>query len=274
MSWAKLSGDYPFHRKVLLVGNEGAGAHVRMIAWSAENLTGGRVSRAAALAIAAQPLIDRLVEVGLLDVDGDGWAVHDYADHNPTGEDLAARRAELKAKRAEYGRRGAAALWGKRDGKGDGKPNGNLPGKADGKNMATSPFPSPSPVSVPAHPSGEGSLSLVPTEPTVSERSKKKPSRVPSSDASAAEVEAWCAKWGIPSPSTDDDVAAMLDHWRANANSPKAQKSDWAAALRTWKRNETKFAGRTGTAKVHNPPQGRPAGGSAWSSLAKKAGVQ
>jgi hypothetical protein len=142
MSWAKLCGTFAFHRKILEVGNEGAGAWARMLSYAAENLTGGKVSRAAASSIAPDAVVAALVAASLLDHDGDSYVVHDFGDFNPTGAELAARKAELRAKRAEAGRRGAFARWqnGKRDGKADGKPHG--------KNMRTSPSPSPSSVPV------------------------------------------------------------------------------------------------------------------------------
>ena len=119
MSWAKLCGSFCFHRKVLeadaLTQQRASGAFARMISWSAENLTGGKLSPAVALTIAIdRQVLEALVTVGMLERDGDDYVLHDFGEYNPTGEDLAARRAALRAKRAEAGRRGAAARWGHR----------------------------------------------------------------------------------------------------------------------------------------------------------------
>jgi len=144
MSWAKLSGGYAFHRKVLEVGNEGVGAHARMIAFAAEALTGGKISQAVALSIAPQGLIDRLVAVTLLDRDGSDYIVHDFGDYNPSGAELSQRRADLKEKRRQAGRKGLDVRWGQHgnNGKSDGKLPSSLPSESDGKShgkvMATS----------------------------------------------------------------------------------------------------------------------------------------
>lgn len=166
MSWARLCGSFCFHRKVLEADSRtrdrASGAFARLLAWSAENLTGGQISAPIALTITKdRKVLDALVAVGLLDRDEEDYVLHDFCDYNPTGEELAARREELRTKRSEAGRRGAAARWG--DGKpkegwpfgsmaNDGKGDGNLPcdfmanrGKGHGKKMPTSPSPSPSP---------------------------------------------------------------------------------------------------------------------------------
>jgi hypothetical protein len=150
MSWAKLCGSFCFHRKVLeadlMTKHRASGAFARMISWSAENMTGGKLSAAIALTIAKdQKIIDALVAVVMLEREGNDYTIHDFGDYNPTGEELAVRRDQLRLKRSEAGRRGAAARWG------HGKPDGNLPstqmangGNGCGKKMPPSPSPSPS----------------------------------------------------------------------------------------------------------------------------------
>jgi hypothetical protein len=98
--WARLNNDYAFHRKVILAGNEAVGAHARMLAYSAES--SGRIDRAVALTIAPQAILDHLVRLVLLDVEGDHYAVHGFADMNPTRDVV----EKLRAIRAENGRRG------------------------------------------------------------------------------------------------------------------------------------------------------------------------
>ncbi|MGD0679041.1 MAG: hypothetical protein ABSC94_26865 [Polyangiaceae bacterium] len=180
MTWAKLCGSFCFHRKVLeadlLTKSRASGAFARMIAWSAENMTGGKISAAMALTIARdRKVIDALVTVALLERHGGNYTLHDFGDYNPTGEELAARREELRVKRSKAGHQGAAVRWGRGkadgnlpsaqgvpdgtlpsvreppDGKNHGKRDGNLPsaavakdGNAHGKSMPTSPSPSPS----------------------------------------------------------------------------------------------------------------------------------
>ena len=49
--------------------------------------------------IASQEEIDRLIEVGLLDLDGDSYCVHDFLDYNPA----AAQVRKLRKERAKAG---------------------------------------------------------------------------------------------------------------------------------------------------------------------------
>jgi hypothetical protein len=198
VSWSKLCGTFAFHHKVLEAGNEAAGAFVRMISYSSEAMTGGRISTVVALQIAPQAVLDRLVDARMLErPDANGpYFVHDYGDYNPTGPDLEQRKAELKAKRAEAGRRGAERRWqthgngspddgqGKGDGNLNGKDHGNLPtdgktdGKQHGKNMAPFPFPSPSPESVTEEIAPTAPLTLT-GEPATNEISRKPKSKRP-----------------------------------------------------------------------------------------------
>ena len=89
----------------------------------------------------SQAVANELVEAGLWDSKGHGYAFHDWDHYQPSSAELKDRRAETSRKRAEAGRKGAAARWHGNDGNGD----GNLPPGATGNDMAPSrPVPSPS----------------------------------------------------------------------------------------------------------------------------------
>ncbi len=135
MSWARLCGSFCFHRKVLETDSRtrdrASGAFARTLSWSAENMTGGKISAAIGLTLAKdRKVLDALVDVGLLDRDGEDYVLHDFGDYNPTGQELSARRV----KRSEAGRRGAAARWG------DGKPKGALPSELQGSRRTSHAF--------------------------------------------------------------------------------------------------------------------------------------
>ena len=133
--WARFDDQFWTHRKVILAGNEATGAFVRIVCCCAQRLSNGRIDHATALLIAAkQKVLDRLVEVGMLERAEDGFIVHDWRDWQPSAEEVAVKRSELAAKRAEAGRRGASARWQN--------------GKTDGKDVAT-PSQGDGPVPVP-----------------------------------------------------------------------------------------------------------------------------
>jgi hypothetical protein len=102
-------------------------------------------------------LAGKLVAVGLWEVDGDGWRVHDFHDHNPTAAEVKARRSDLSAKRAEAGKRGGIRSGQVRGGEANGKQTGS---KAQANDEAfaeakRSPVPSRPVPSRPGHEEGE-----------------------------------------------------------------------------------------------------------------------
>ncbi|HEY4012782.1 MAG TPA: helix-turn-helix domain-containing protein [Polyangiaceae bacterium] len=103
---------------------------------------------------------------------------------------------------------------------------------------------------------GEGRFALAPTGPT--RKSRRVPeTSAPASDATDAEIRAWCERWKVPLPEDDRVAAAFLDHARARGR----RYCDWTAAWRGWKNREPQFASaRPATAKAdvqQAPPAGR-----------------
>lgn len=114
----KLDPLYFSHPKVEPLDTHSRELHLRMICYSARHLTDGVLSHEEAHELAhhafsprgllvtptvseKQGLIDTLVVVGLLDVLDDGYALHDYAEHQVTRESiLTRRRRERERKRA------------------------------------------------------------------------------------------------------------------------------------------------------------------------------
>lgn len=188
MSWVRVDDNITFHRKVVHCGNEAFGAWMRMVAWSANHLTDGAIPKRIALLIAEkEKVVDLLVEVGLLELAEDGFAVHDYHEHNPKSADVKAkRRAESERKaagrahqvRAESGR--ITADVRKMSARNPAGQNADV--RAESGRTSTGPIPShPIPSqsqeedpeeTLPDLPAGDSvlkpaELALVPTEPPV-----------------------------------------------------------------------------------------------------------
>lgn len=92
MSWAKFDDAFWSHPKVLRAGNEAVGAFVRMVCYCSQYLTDGAVSKATAREIARPKVIEKLVEVGLLETDGNDFRVHGYLERNPSRLQVEAER--------------------------------------------------------------------------------------------------------------------------------------------------------------------------------------
>jgi hypothetical protein len=158
-----------------------------------------------------------LVDVGLWDPDLDegGWHVHDFSQHLPT--------AETSTARAQAGRRGAAARWGKRgetpasDGKllsADGKPDG--PAMAghmanDGNWMAPD---GETPVAAPdGHPDG----SMPSADSNLPSGDGKPDGQAMASDGSRARTQSHTqshkkVKDVLPAATPRDDVTSLCEH--------------------------------------------------------------
>jgi len=162
MAWARLDDGFGDHQKVLdlidtlpeLEGAAAIGLWTLALAYAHGTMrlakTPGFIPRSFARSRARVPaqIGDRLVAVGLWETADGGWLIHDFDDYLPS--------EELRAKRAEAGRRGARARWEKESaGQGDVVPhvNGetpggdsNLPSVAIMANGKSCPEPEPEPI--------------------------------------------------------------------------------------------------------------------------------
>lgn len=102
MSWFRLDDRGAFHAKVVGAGNEAYGAWCRAGQWSCAYGTSGVLPRHMAMAIAPDPVWERLITVRLLEAHEDGYLIHDFLEYNPTPEQV----AEKRLKRSEAGQRG------------------------------------------------------------------------------------------------------------------------------------------------------------------------
>ena len=107
MSYVRLDDQFPRHRKVLAAGpsSDPVLFYLFATAYASSQLTDGHISRAAVPLIGSfrnpRRLAERCVGLGLFDVDGDGWRIHDYLEHNLSAEQV----RHLKDSNAERKRR-------------------------------------------------------------------------------------------------------------------------------------------------------------------------
>lgn len=120
--WVKLDVDFPTHPKVLAAGPTAAWAFLAALCYSRRYLTDGHISYEALHAaysliehqcgqeLASPEALGSLLEdVGLLEANGDGWLIHDYAVHQQTKQMVQERKAELSSIRSQAGRKGGKA---------------------------------------------------------------------------------------------------------------------------------------------------------------------
>ncbi len=104
MAWVKLDDSFWSNPKVVAVGNEAAGAYVRMLSYCGQHLTDGKVDESVAKFIAKPAILRKLEEFSFLVHQGEAYLIPDYLDFNPSSEqvegDRAAARERMRKLRA------------------------------------------------------------------------------------------------------------------------------------------------------------------------------
>jgi hypothetical protein len=107
MSWVKLDDKFTGHTKVLAAGPEAAWLHIEGLCYCAQQETDGVILNAALAKLTqyskpkAAKLADRLVEVGLWERNGTGYAIHDYLEYNPSKASLEEKRKAARERMAK-----------------------------------------------------------------------------------------------------------------------------------------------------------------------------
>lgn len=109
MLYVQLDTNWPDHPKIIRAGYDGAGLHAIIMCLAKRAESDGWVDRIVLTGRygASVELIDRLVDLDLLESDGDAVRPDGWLDRNPSQAAIAARRAA----KAEAGRRGNHEKW-------------------------------------------------------------------------------------------------------------------------------------------------------------------
>lgn len=96
MVWFLVDDNLAFHKKVLAAGDTAMGAWVRAGSWSAANLTDGYVPINVCTQICSKYSRDKLEKAGLWSRVTGGYQFHDWADFQPTAEQVKQRRDAMR----------------------------------------------------------------------------------------------------------------------------------------------------------------------------------
>lgn len=106
MSWVRLDDQFADHPKVTTAGPLAGWLYVCGLLYAARYLTDGFIPTAHVARLAALPrprqLAERLVQVGLWERAEGGYRIHDYAEYQPTADDVRATRAANAARQATW----------------------------------------------------------------------------------------------------------------------------------------------------------------------------
>jgi hypothetical protein len=103
--WVRLDDRFPNHPKVITLTNLAFRTHVEAMCYCGQYTTGGWITSAAVSARRAA--VDELVAAGLWAPSGDGYQLHDWADYNPTREQIEQRRKAARARQQRHRSRNA-----------------------------------------------------------------------------------------------------------------------------------------------------------------------
>ena len=237
MSYACLDDHWDEHPKYVDLELEHFGLMACGIVYCNRNLTDGFVPEKAVRGFGASGkgirLAERLVTSGQWAKTDGGYQIVGYLDHNPSKEQVLARRAE----RADAGRRGGFArarvvATATAPAMATAKANAMAPAMAVANtNVVPSPILSDPTQSNPKKRRESETPQAAPTPPK-----DPKGSRLPDDYApSAALVAALRDELRVDALAA---VPAFKDYWRA-ATGAKARKADWDATFRNWVRRDS-----------------------------------
>jgi hypothetical protein len=142
--WFKVDDGFCMNPKTAMLSNDATALWLRSGTWAAQQLTKGRVpANMIPMFRCSDDSVQELCDAGLweYDADKDEYVFHDWADYQPDGDEVDAKRR----KRSEAGKKGASRRWKKPENGKNGKPMANA-WQTDGKSMANScPVPVPVP---------------------------------------------------------------------------------------------------------------------------------
>ena len=136
--WFKVDDGFCMNPKTAMLSNDATALWLRSGTWAAQQLTKGRVpANMIPMFRCSDDSVQELCDAGLweYDADKDEYVFHDWADYQPDGDEVDAKRR----KRSEAGKKGASRRWKKPENGKNGKPMANAMANAwqtDGKPMA------------------------------------------------------------------------------------------------------------------------------------------
>lgn len=140
--WFKVDDGFCMNPKTAMLSNDATALWLRSGTWAAQQLTKGRVpANMIPMFRCSDDSVQELCDAGLweYDADKDEYVFHDWADYQPDGDEVDAKRR----KRSEAGKKGASRRWKKPENGKNGKPMANAmanawqtDGKCHGKPMA------------------------------------------------------------------------------------------------------------------------------------------
>lgn len=208
MAWGKVDDNMAFHPKVVQAGNEAMGLWVRALSWSMSILSDGYVPAGMVSAFNGDRSAQKLVDAGLWMQVDDGFQFKDWAEYQPTKEQVLSDRAAAKERMARV--RGQKTT-------GSSTERAHVV-RANISRSSTTPT-RPDPNVLNEHLGGA-----------------KRAQRIPENFGITDEMSTW-AKETVPGLDVRPHTAMFIDYWQS-ASGANARKMDWVRAWQVWMRRE------------------------------------
>lgn len=245
MAWVRIDDKFPQHPKIAAAGPLAMAMQVAGLCYCNRELTDGFIPRAIARTLLdwqieredgrlftiavtcgmvgddlnSQWVIDLLCEVGMwVEVPG-GYQIHDYADYQPTKQQILAER-ERKVAAGQAGGKASAQARAQA---------GASSGAKQTVKQNPTPKPNPNPLVLseqelpPVVPQGGESQTMKP------KRETKRATAVPDDFPITVDLRSWAAE-KVPGVNLERETEKFLNHFRSNGKTMK----DWTAAWRNW----------------------------------------
>jgi hypothetical protein len=231
MSWLRIEGRMPQHRKVAPLSDAAFRLHVTAKCWCVSEESDGLIPSAIPKTLTAAPREKRLADVvaelmraGLWEATEDGWLIHDFLTYNPSKAESQALRQARSAAGAAGGRSSGRARAEQARSKTEASASPIV--EATSKQNST-PIPIPIPTPIPKNPTGSsgGGAAAPPAQP----KRTPKPVTWP--------VDSWAGPTDAHrelAAEKGHDANYQADRMRDWARSKGERKADWDAAFRNW----------------------------------------
>lgn len=222
MAWGKVDDNMAFHPKVVQAGNEAMGLWVRALSWSMSILSDGHVPAEMVTAFNGDKSAQKLVDAGLWIIVDGGFQFRDWAEYQPTKEQILSDRASAKERMTRIrGRKSTVIHTNFGDSSDDVRANmsrTNSERSGDVREKFNDPDPT--------RPKGS-------KEPL---NGAKRAQRIPDNFSITDEMSEW-AKSTVPGLDIRSHTAMFNDYWQS-ASGSNARKMDWVRAWQVWMRRE------------------------------------
>ena len=252
MVWFKMDDSFPSHPKVLGIPRRDRLAAVGLWTlaggWCAKQLTDGYLAAHMVEEIGASPrLASTLVEVGLWEVSEGGFQFHDWADYNPTREEVESEResARERMKRVRSRRTSPDVQ------RSSGEVRANNSRSSEEVRL-TRPDPTR-----PEVPDGTSSVPPEPLKPPSIPRSRGAGTRIPDPFIVDEAMKDWAVDRGFTAEWCMQQTERFINYWTAKPGKD-GTKSDWRATWRNWllKASDVPYSGQAATRRPNGPDPG------------------